>query len=140
MALDITATDIIVDESTGLTDNDVATNVAPHNTVNNAIVQYLLGLDGAGGLTTPEVAYKADFITASATGGDTFSSVSLSQNIGGTPFSTTVGVNSGIRTVDGNYVWLFLDVSNSNVVRGVMETPTRQRRLPQAERSLSRSD
>ena len=120
MALDITATDIIVDESTGLTDNDVATNVAPHNTVNNAIVQYLLGLDGAGGLTTPEVAYKADFITASATGGDTFSSVSLSSTLGGAAFSTTVGVNSGIQTVDGNWVWLFLDPSNSNVVRGVI--------------------
>ena len=124
MALDITATDIIVDESTGSTDNDVA-NLAlePHtDAANSAMVGYLLSLDGAGGLSSPEVAYKADFITASATGGDTFSSVSLSQNIGGTPFSTTVGVNSGIRTVDGNYVWLFLDSSNSNVVRGVIGT------------------
>ena len=124
MALDITATDIIVDESMGSTDNDVSNlAVAPHtDAANSAMVAYLLSLDGAGGLSSPEVAYKADFITASATGGDTFSSVSLSQNIGGTPFSTTVGVNSGIRTVDGNYVWLFLDSSNSNVVRGVIGT------------------
>ena len=121
MALDITALDIIVDETTLLTDNDVNPATAPHNTTNNAIVQYLLGLDTAGsGLSTPEVAYKADFITASATGTDTFSGVSLSQNINGTPFSTTVGVNSGIRTVDGNYVWLFLDPGNANVVQGVI--------------------
>ncbi len=122
MALDITTLDIVVDESTGLTDNDVATNVAPHNTDNNAIVQYLLGLDAAGGLSSPEVAFKADFVTASATGTDTFSGVSLSQSLSGTPFSTTVGVNSGIQTVDGNYVWLFLDPNNANVVRGVIGT------------------
>ena len=120
MALDITALDITVDESTGLTDNDVDKTAIPYDT--DPTVLYLLSLDGAGGLTSPEVAYKADFITASATGGDTFSSVSLTQSLSGTPFSTTVGVNSGIQTVDGNYVWLFLDPSNSNVVRGVIGT------------------
>ena len=120
MALDITALDITVDESTGLTDNDVDKTVAPYST--DPTVQYLLSLDTAGGLSSPEVAYMADFITATATGGDSFSSVSLTQSLSGTPFSTTVGVNSGIQTVDGNYVWLFLDPSNSNVVRGVIGT------------------
>ena len=120
MALDITALDIVIDESTDKTDNDVATNVAPHNTTNNTIVQYLLGLDAAGGLTTPEVAYMENFITASATGSDTFSGISLASTIGGAAFSTTVGINSGIQTADGNWVWLFLDPSNSNVVRGVI--------------------
>ena len=118
MALDITALDITVDESTGLTDDDVDKTASPYDT--DPTVLYLLSLDGAGGLTSPEVAYKADFITATATGGDSFSSVSLTQSLSGTPFSTTVGVNSGIQTVDGNYVWLFLDPSNSNVVRGVI--------------------
>jgi len=42
-----------------------------------------------------------------ATAGETITSVVLSQNLAGAPFSTTVGVNSGIQTVDGNYVWLF---------------------------------
>lgn len=120
MALDITALDITVDESTGLTDNDVDKTAAPYST--DPTVLYLLSLDSAGGLSAPEVAFRADFITATATGGDTFSSVSLSQSLSGTPFSTTVGVNSGIQTVDGNYVWLFLDPSNSNVVRGVIGT------------------
>jgi hypothetical protein len=120
MALDITALDITVDESTGLTDNDVDKTVAPYST--DPTVQYLLSLDTSGGLSSPEVAYMADFITATATGGDSFSSVSLTQSLSGTPFSTTVGVNSGIQTVDGNYVWLFLDPSNSNVVRGVIGT------------------
>jgi len=120
MALDITALDITVDESIGLTDNDVDKTAAPYST--DPTVQYLLSLDTAGGLTSPEVAFKADFITATATGGDSFSSVSLTQSLSGTPFSTTVGVNSGIQTVDGNYVWLFLDPSNSNVVRGVIGT------------------
>ena len=120
MALDITAQDIIVDESAGLTDNDVDPTAAPHST--NTTLQYLLNLDGAGGLTSPEVAFMADFVTASATGNDSFSSVTLTSSSTGTPFSTTVGVNSGIQTVDGNYVWLFLDPSNSNVVRGVIGT------------------
>ncbi len=121
MALDITALDITVDESIGLTDNDVDKTVAPYST--DPTVQYLLSLDTAGGLTSPEVAFKADFITATATGRGTRSpQCSLTQSLSGTPFSTTVGVNSGIQTVDGNYVWLFLDPSNSNVVRGVIGT------------------
>ena len=119
MALDITALDIIVDESTGLTDNDVNSGVSPHN---NATVQYLLSLDAAGGLSSPEVAFRADFVTATASAGETINSVVLTQSASGTPFSTTVGVNSAIRTVDGNYVWLFLDPSNSNVVIGVIGT------------------
>ncbi|TGS80289.1 hypothetical protein EN818_30920, partial [Mesorhizobium sp. M3A.F.Ca.ET.175.01.1.1] len=100
MALDITAQDIIIDETTGLQEDDIAPT-------NNSTLQYLLGLDGSGGLTSPEVAFQADFVVASANAGETITSVILAQNSSGTPFSTTVGVNSGIRTVDGNYVWLF---------------------------------
>jgi hypothetical protein len=123
MALDITALDIIVDESTDKTDNDVLDlTAAPHGTVNDPLLDYLIGLDSAGGLASPEVAYRADFITASATGTDTFSSVSLASTIGGAAFSVTTGVNSGIRTVDGKYVWLFLDPNNANVVQGVIGT------------------
>jgi hypothetical protein len=72
MALDIVAQDIIIDESTGLQDNDVNSAAPPHN---NATVQYLLGLDSAGGLASPEVAFKSNFVVASATAGETITSV-----------------------------------------------------------------
>src|SRR5262245_4917248 len=65
MALDIVTQDIIIDETTGLQDNDVNPLVAPHN---NAT--YLLGLDSAGGLTSPEVAFRANFVQATASAGD----------------------------------------------------------------------
>src|SRR5215217_6632457 len=121
MALDIVTQDSIIDETTGLQDNDVNSSVPPHN---NATVQYLLSRDIAGGLTSPEVAFQANFVQASASAGETITSVVLTQNSSGTPFSTTVGVNSGIRTVDGNYVWLFQDSdpSHTNVVIGIIGT------------------
>ena len=120
MALDIVAQDIIIDETTGLQDDDVNSSVPPYST--NTTLQYLLGLDDPGGLTSPEVAFQADFVVATASAGETITSVVLSQNLAGTPFSTTVGVNSGIKTVDGNYVWLFQDATHANVVIGVIGT------------------
>lgn len=120
MALDIVTQELVIDESIGLTDDDVNPTLAPHNT--NTTLQYLLGLDAAGGLTSPEVAFQSNFVQASASAGETITSVILAQNSSGTPFSTTVGVNSGIRTVDGNYVWLFQDATHSNVVIGVIGT------------------
>jgi hypothetical protein len=114
MALDITAQDLIIDETTGLQDDD--------SSVSNATVTYLLSLDAAGGLNPAEVAVQTNFAVASASAGESISSVTLSQSLSGTPFSTTVGVNSGIRTVDGNYVWLFRDAANANVVIGVIGT------------------
>ncbi|TIS46527.1 MAG: hypothetical protein E5W93_19805, partial [Mesorhizobium sp.] len=120
MALDIVTQDIIIDETTGLQDDDIDPSVAPHST--NATLLYLLSLDDAGGLTSPEVAFQTNFVQASADAGETITSVVLAQNSSGTPFSTTVGVNSGIRTVDGNYVWLFQDPTNANVVIGVIGT------------------
>ena len=119
MALDIVTQNIIIDETTGLR-TMMSMPVAPHST--NTTLQYLLGLDGPGGLTSPEVAFKANFVLATASAGETITSVVLAQNLTGTPFSTTVGVNSGIRTVDGNYVWLFQDATHANVVIGVIGT------------------
>ncbi|ANT50345.1 DUF5801 repeats-in-toxin domain-containing protein [Mesorhizobium amorphae] len=119
MALDIVTQDIIIDETTGLTDDDVNPAVAPHST--DATLQYLLSRDGAGGLA-PEVAFQANFVVASASAGETITSVVLTQSSSGTPFSTTVGVNSNIRTADGNYVWLFQDPTHANVVIGVIGT------------------
>ncbi|MBK5571247.1 DUF5801 repeats-in-toxin domain-containing protein, partial [Ensifer sp. SSB1] len=118
MALDILAQDIIVDESTGLTDNDIDPAL---NT--NTTLLYLLSLDDpATGLASPEVAYQANFVQASASAGETINSIVLAQNASGIPFSPTIGVNSGIRTVDGNYVWLFQDPTHPNVVIGVIGT------------------
>ena len=71
---------------------------------------------------SPEVAFQQDFVVVSATAGETISSIVLTQNLAGTPFSTTVGVNSNILTVDGNYVWLFQDATHANVVIGVIGT------------------
>src|SRR5262245_58876873 len=51
-ALDITAQDIIIDETAGLQKDDVNSSPPP-----NLTVQYLLGLDGSGGLPSPEVAF-----------------------------------------------------------------------------------
>ena len=116
MALDITTLDLIIDETPGDTDDD--------STVSNATVTYLLGLDDPGGLNPPEVAFQENFVVASASAGESISSVVLTQNSSGTPFSTTVGVNSGLRTADGNYIWLFKDAdpAHANVVIGVIGT------------------
>ncbi|MER9348207.1 DUF5801 repeats-in-toxin domain-containing protein [Mesorhizobium sp. M7A.F.Ca.US.010.02.1.1] len=120
MALDIVAQDIIIDETIGFTDDDINPAIPPYDT--NTTVQYLLGLDDAGGLASPQVAFQANFVEASATSGETITSVVLTQNDSGTPFSTTVGVYSGIQTVDGKYVWLFQDQTHPNVVIGVIGT------------------
>ncbi|PBB21709.1 DUF5801 repeats-in-toxin domain-containing protein [Mesorhizobium sp. WSM4313] len=120
MALDITAQDIIIDETTGPQDDDINPALPPHST--NDTLTYLLGLDGPGGLASPEVAFQSDFVIATASAGETITSVILTQNASGTPFSTTAGVNSGIKTVDGNYVWLFQDATHPNVVIGVIGT------------------
>ena len=120
MALDITTQDLVIDETTTLQDDDIDASLAPHST--NTTLQYMLGRDGSGGLASPEVAFQSNFVVASASAGETITSVILTQNASGTPFSTTVGVNSGIRTVDGNYIWLFQDPTHANVVIGVIGT------------------
>jgi hypothetical protein len=121
MALDIVAQNIIIDETTGLQDDDVNPLVPPHDT--NTTLQYLLTLDDpSGGLTPPEVAFQADFVKVTASAGETITSIILAQDSTGTPFSPTDGVNSNIRTVDGNYVWLFADPTHANVVIGVIGT------------------
>ncbi|RWA76957.1 MAG: hypothetical protein EOQ28_04575 [Mesorhizobium sp.] len=115
MALGITALDIIIDESAGLTDNDIDPSDPLYS--GNTTLLHLLGLG-----TPLEVAYKADFVVASASAGETITSVVLTQDSSGTPFSTTDGVVTDIQTVDGNYVWLFQDPNNADVVIGVIGT------------------
>jgi hypothetical protein len=119
MALDIVTQESIIDETAGLSDDDVNSAIAPHN---NSTVSYLLGRDAAGGLSSPQVAFQANFIVASGNAGETITSVALARNDSGAPFSTTDGVNSGLRTVEGNYVWLFRDATYPNIVIGVIGT------------------
>ena len=89
----------------------------------NTTAEYLLGLDSAGGLTSPEVAFQSNFVVADGERrGNHHFGRSRPGCLAGTPFSTTVGVNSGIQTVDGDYVWLFKDPTHANVVIGVIGT------------------
>jgi hypothetical protein len=64
-------------------------------------------------------------VQATASAGETITSIILAKDSSGTPFSKTDGVNSGIQTVDGNYVWLFLDPTNANVVLEGFSRPAR---------------
>jgi hypothetical protein len=120
MTITLTPQDIIVDETAGFQDADVDITAAPYST--NTTIQFLVGLDAPGGLSPREIAFKSNFVVASANAGETITSITLTQSLGGMPFSTTVGVNSGIRTVDGNYVWLFQEATHPNVVIGVIGT------------------
>ena len=120
MTITLTPQDIITDETAGLQKLDIDPTIAPFST--NTTLQFLLGLDSPGGLSALQVSFEQNFVVASASAGETINSISLVQNLGGTPYSTTVGVNSGIQTVDGNYVWLFQSVNHPNVVIGVIGT------------------
>ncbi|MBA1141647.1 DUF5801 repeats-in-toxin domain-containing protein, partial [Mesorhizobium neociceri] len=113
MTLGITAQDIIIDETTGL---QQPSDIDPTGNT-NATLLYLLTLG-----TALEVASQVDFVHATASAGETITAVVLAQNSDGDPFSTTDGVNSQIQTVDGNYVWLFQDSTDPNVVIGVIGT------------------
>ncbi len=115
MALDITALEIVIDETTGLTDDDINPAAPPHDS--NTTLAYLLGLG-----TALETAYKADFVQATASAGETITSIVLTQDALGTPFSETDGLLTDIKTVDGNFVWLFQDPNNADVVIGVIGT------------------
>ncbi|TGQ71280.1 MAG: hypothetical protein E5V49_15745 [Mesorhizobium sp.] len=114
MSLDISAQDIIIDETTGLQNDDIDPSDPLYS--GNSTLLYLQGLG-----TPLEVAYKADFVTATAGLGETINSVFLAQDSSGTAFSSD-GVVTNIRTVDGNYVWLFQDPNNADVVIGVIGT------------------
>ncbi|UCI33503.1 hypothetical protein [Mesorhizobium sp. B4-1-4] len=73
MALDILIQDILVDEPTDLTDDDIDRSVAPYSA--NTTPQYLPSRDGLGGLTSPEVSFQADFVQATANAAETITAV-----------------------------------------------------------------
>jgi hypothetical protein len=73
MALDTVTRDIIIDEIMGLQDDDVNPSVPPNST--NTTLQYLLGLDAVGGLPSPEVAFKTNFVQVTASAGETNAAV-----------------------------------------------------------------
>jgi hypothetical protein len=67
MALDIVTQDIMLDEATGLQDDDADPSAAPHST-NTTSLQYLLY--GSGGLPSQEV-FKTNFVQVTASAGET---------------------------------------------------------------------
>ncbi|TPK99217.1 hypothetical protein FJ934_01845 [Mesorhizobium sp. B2-4-12] len=73
MSLDIPSQDILVDEPTDLTDDDVDPSIAPDSA--NTTPQYLPSRYGLGGLTSPEVIFQADFVQATANVAETISAV-----------------------------------------------------------------
>ncbi|TIT56598.1 MAG: hypothetical protein E5W64_03130, partial [Mesorhizobium sp.] len=70
MALDILTQDIIIDETTGLQDNDINPAVAPYST--NVTLQYLETLG-----SPLETAFQANFVQATASAGETINSLML---------------------------------------------------------------
>lgn len=122
MALSLTPQDLIIDE-TGTVPNDdnVDATIAPHST--DTTLQYMVTLAEAGsGLSEPVVAFQADFVSVSADAGETITSVVLAKDGTGAAFSTTDGVLTALKTLDGSYVWLFKDPNNASVVIGVIGT------------------
>ena len=123
MTLDITTQTLIIHETVGLdaeSDDTLTTN-----TLINYMKSKTAGT--AGDMKAPEVAIQTNFVTATASAGETIVGVSLVK-ADGTAFSTTVGVNSGLTDVDGNPVWLFKDPNSpagTEVIIGVIGTSTR---------------
>lgn len=72
----------------------------------------------AGAIITPEFAYQSDFIVFTLSGGSSITDMTLTQHASGAPFSTTLGVNSGVATVEGETIWLFADATNANTLLG----------------------
>ena len=122
MTLDITTQTLIIDETVGLdAESDDALTT---NTLINYMKSKTAGT--AGDMTAPEVAIQTNFVTATASAGETIVGVSLVK-ADGTAFSTTVGVNSGLTDVDGNPIWLFKDPNSpagTEVIIGVIGTST----------------
>lgn len=121
MTINITSQNLIIDETAGLQDDDVASSAL--QAASAAVYAHLVTDNDfprstAGAITTPEVAYQSDFIVFTPSGGSSITDMALTQDASGTPFSTTLGVNSGVTTVEGETIWLFADATNANILLG----------------------
>lgn len=121
MALSFTTQSIVIDESFDLTDNDIS--LAQFATDEPALYAHLITSNdfpksNAGDLSDPEIAWQSDFLNVTVPVGTTLNDITFAQNSAGLAFSTTLGVASGIKTVDGSDIWLFADPSNENILLG----------------------
>lgn len=121
MALSFTTQSIVIDESFDLTDNDIS--LAQFATDEPALYAHLITSNdfpksNAGDLPDPEIAWQSDFLSVTVPVGTTLNDITFAQNSAGLAFSTTLGVASGMKTVDGSDIWLFADPSNENVLLG----------------------
>lgn len=121
MTINIATNDLIIDETLGLQDDDIAASTLQ---AANATVYAHLITDNdfprstAGAMTAPEIAFQGDFISFTPSGGASITDMMLAQDASGTPFNTTLGVDSGVSTVEGEKIWLFSDATNPNILLG----------------------
>ena len=121
MTIIISTNSLIIDETLGLQDDDVpssslqgaSASVYAHLVTDNDFPR-----STAGAMAAPEIAYQANFITFTPSGGSSIADMVLAQDASGTPFSLTMGVDSGISTVEGEKIWLFADATNTNILLG----------------------
>ena len=121
MALSFTTQSIVIDESFDLTDNDIT--LAQFAADEPALYTHLITANdfpksSAGDLPDPEIAWQENFINVTVPVGTTLNDIKFAQNNAGLAFSTTLGVSSGMQTIDGVDIWLFADPANANVLLG----------------------
>ena len=125
MALSFTTQSIVLDETIGLTDNDIALSTLMAE--DPALYAHLITSNdfpkaSAGDLMDPEVAWQQNFISVTVPSGTTLNDISFAQNAAGLAFSTTLGVASSIKTIAGDDIWLFVDPLNENILLGRIGT------------------
>lgn len=130
MTTSITTENLVIDETVNLQDDDgLATAVQAANAT--IYVHLVTGNDfprsAADDLSASEVAYPADFITYTPSGGSSITDLFFAKIQSGDTFDTSSGVNSGVSTIDGPKIWLFADATNENICLAAMEL-TRHRR------------
>ena len=125
MALNFTTQSIIIDGSLSITDNDItlaqfladAPLLYAHLITSNDFNK-----SSAGDRIDPEIAQQSAFLSIAIPANTTLQDISFAQNASGLAFSTSLGVASGMKTVDGQDIWLFADPTNENILLGRVGT------------------
>ena len=109
MAINFTTDILTVNEDDALNAGTDETTQLAFDTALPAISAYLAtqtaGTDGD--IQTPEVASQANFVNLAFTGGSSLTALTFASDANGTDFSTTVGVDSGLVTIDGDSILLY---------------------------------
>lgn len=125
MTINVTTQDLLIDETKGLQDDDVASSnlqAANPTVYAHLVTDNDFPRSTAGAMTSPEIAYQSDFIRFTPSGGTSINDMILAQDAAGTPFSTATGVDSGVSTVAGDKIWLFADSTSANILLGRIGT------------------